>query len=74
MRFKIYDKTAEILTSLGCAATYLGDPFSILLLIGKGKYTLGSEQARLLIAHDGFALCRLECSFYSSELKHIPIY
>jgi hypothetical protein len=23
---------------------------------------------------DGYAICRLECSFYSSELKNINIY
>lgn len=23
---------------------------------------------------DGYAICRLECSFYSSELKHIDTY
>jgi len=45
MRFKIYDKTAEILTSLGCAATYCGDPFSNLLLLSK-KYNLASKHAK----------------------------
>ena len=33
MRFKIYDKTAEKLTSLGCSYNSPGDPLSNLLLI-----------------------------------------
>jgi hypothetical protein len=48
MRFKIYDKTAEKLTSLGCSYNSPGDPLSNLLLIEKlnKKYNIGCEYAR----------------------------
>ena len=66
IRFKIYDKTAELLTSLGVSYDTIADPFSRLVLTNnyaKNRYR------RQLFNYKEFAACRLEVSFYGSNLK-----
>ena len=72
MRFKIYDKTAEKLTSDGVSNNFTTDPLSKLLLTCK-KDNAGNYY-RKLFTNQGFATCRLECSFYNSSLQTIRVY
>ena len=68
MRFKIYDKTAEKLSSVGVSYKFPADPLAKLLLT---KSDTDSNYIRKLFTFKGFATCRLECSFYGDDLKTI---
>ena len=62
IRFKIYDKTADKLTSKGVKNDIIGDPFPWLTLI----QTHNSKYNSSLVQYNGFALCRLEVTFYGT--------
>ena len=71
IRLKFYNKTADKITNFGISSKSLRDPLSRLLISGKKEE---KDYNKLLIKHKKSATCRIECSFYGSELKKPETY
>ena len=67
MRFKIYEKTLDKMTSNGVANTNISDPSFKL-------FFLNAAHDKHLLSYKGYALGRLECSFYSPFLQQPEVY
>ena len=65
LRFKIYCKTAYLLTCTGVITNSPREPLKKLLLDG----SIAAKYARNLFSYNGLVDTRLEVSFYSTKLK-----
>ena len=52
----------------------MGDPFNKLLVFKDHGNVKANQYNRYLLSYNGYATCRLECSFYGDVLKEPNLY
>ena len=73
-RFKVYNKSIDKLLNVGIGHYAIGDSFTKLLVFKDHGNTKTNHYNRYLLSHNGYATCRLECSFYGDVLKQADLY